>query len=894
MKTFIEKRLRIYEDELGRLVWVSSIFLALFFVMAIFRNYVDTAFLKRYDVDKIPLMLVINGFLTYFVLEVMRRFERKFSDPGLLAAFLAGYSLMVGCLLLAVKAGMSLAYPVLFQLLHVKDSVLLVYLWNIAGDLFDARQGKRLFPLVTVSQVLGTTLGNFSTDPIIHGFGIDSILVLSCLLSSSIALVLSLTGGIAAKRAATQARRVKAQSKKLTEIPALMKRYPIVRYLIVVGMIPNILLPIFTYQFSVVADSSFASEQSLATFLSYFRGSMTLVVFCMLLFMGRFYSRIGLANASLVQPVNFMAVFGALSLSFNIYAAAFGQCSIRLVQQAIAGPAGKILFNFVPGEVTAWSRVFVRGTVVKVGVVLGSLLTLALKPMVTQKQLSMMAFCIALYWLIEVLVFCKRYKASLKQVILEKRIDFDKMEENWAAAGMAHPIVAPMRNTDTGYEDEAEPSRDERLPRIDPEIALEMLDDADDLTRAKAAASFAVSRDPRAVTHLVEFLGDRDVVRRAAVESLIHYGESIHPLLESVLMESTRRVQQIILEVLRLSGQKNPDLLPFFAHQLMAAYNNLVAIKVLSVACESRAIEMLKMHLEEENRQIMGIIFHALWVNHADMRLMYEALHSSESSIAVEMLEATVDRSLTRYIVPLIDNIPLDMRIQLGRKLLPLMQIETVERILLHMTKRSDPTTKMLAVYAIGEHLKAPVFLPAVQPLLKDRDLQVRQVADYAIKRCMNKEPDMPEAIQRINTLRDFILFDGMGIRELQAIATIATWGQYQSGDIIVREGEVNPCLYLVIEGRIDTYRDHASPGERHLDSMGPWSFFGEVRLFTELPSEMTYIAAEPTEALILSKNQFHEIMKIYPQIGLNLCLFFALRLTFQLESSQEYQDKTE
>ncbi len=236
----------------------------------------ETAFLKRYDLDKIPLMLVINGFLTYLVLEIMRRFERKFPDPSLLAAFLAGYGLIVGCLFLAVRAGMSFAYPVLFQLLHVQDSVLLVYLWNIAGDLFDVRQGKRLFPLITVSQVLGTTLGNFSTDPIIHAFGMDSILVLFGIQCSLAALVLSRTGGSSLFRAVSEANRLKAQAVRPGEIPSLMKRYPIIRYLIILGMIPNILLPIFTYQFSVIADSSFASERSLATFLSYFRGLMTI------------------------------------------------------------------------------------------------------------------------------------------------------------------------------------------------------------------------------------------------------------------------------------------------------------------------------------------------------------------------------------------------------------------------------------------------------------------------------------------------------------------------------------------------------------------------------------------------------------------------------------------
>jgi hypothetical protein len=885
MKKLLQKKLRIYDDEFSGFIRLSLLFLVLFFVMGLFRNYVDTTFLKRYDVEKIPLMLVINGFLTYLVLEAMTRFGRTVPDSRMLAAFLAGSSILTGGLIFAVRAGMSFPYLILFQLLNITDTVLLVYLWNIAGDLFDSRQGKRLFPLITLSQVLGTTIGNFSTNRIIHFFGIDFILVVFCFLGFAIALSLSRTKRISLGKTAAPSFRGKDSSVKPAAIPSLMKRYPIIRYLIVLGLIPNLLLPIFTYQFSVIADGAFSSEQSLASFFGYFRGSMTLAVFVMLLFMGRFYSKVGMANSTLIQPVNFAAIFGSLALSFNIYTAAIGQCTIRLIQQTITGPASKILFGFVPGEVAAWSRVFVRGTVVKIGVVLGSLLTLSLQSIAPQKLLSIIAFSIALYWLIETLLFRKRYKSNLKQVLLEERVDFDKMEASWAGAGILYPTAVPAGDKEARPK-AAEPHANQ-LPEIDPETALRMLDDADELTRAKAAASFANNRDPRALSRLIELLEDRELVRRAAVDTLTHYGELIFPLLESMLMGSAQRTQQSILEILRLSGQKDPDFSAFFNHYLLEAYNNLVALKALTPAGGSSSVQMLKQHIEEENKQILSILFHALWVNHSDMRLIYEALHSSDLSIAVEMAEHTIGQEFAQYIVPLIDGIPLEIRIEHGRKVLPLLQQESVERILLHMLRRNDPLTKMLAAYTLGEYSPNLFLLPVLQPLLKDTDPRIRQVADYALSRCRKKESPMPVAIELINTLREFILFDGMGIRELQAIAAIAARERYKPGEIIMREGESNLCLFLLLEGRIDSYRDYAGAQKIYLKSYGPRSFFGEVRLFTELPCEETYIAAEPAEVFTLSKYHFQEIMKIYPQISYNLCLFFALRLTVHMETKE-------
>jgi CRP-like cAMP-binding protein len=40
-----------------------------------------------------------------------------------------------------------------------------------------------------------------------------------------------------------------------------------------------------------------------------------------------------------------------------------------------------------------------------------------------------------------------------------------------------------------------------------------------------------------------------------------------------------------------------------------------------------------------------------------------------------------------------------------------------------------------------------------------------------------------------------------------------------------------------------------------------------------------TCAAATPTDAYVLKHHQFQEIMRIYPQIGINLCRFFTMKL---------------
>ncbi|MCA1959942.1 MAG: HEAT repeat domain-containing protein [Desulfomonile sp.] len=881
MKQFLEKHLKIYAHEASAFLWLSLIFFSIFFVFAIFRNYVDTAFLKRYGPDSIPWMLVINGLLTFVVFGVADRLARRFTDDRLLFGILTFYAVAVTAIFFTVKADISLSYPILYQLLHLLDSMLLVYLWNMAGDLFDARQGKRVFPLITAAQVLGTTLGSFGTRPISRLVGEDETLLifgLACL-ATAVYMLRTAPGLIGRTQPKGKASKNTAPSKRLVEVPGLMKQFPIVRYLIITGLIPNILLPIFLYQFSVIANHTFASEQALMQFLSLFRGMTTLLTFVLLFFMGRLYSTMGLTNSSLVAPVNFAALFAGLAAFFNIYIASYGQFSAILIQRAIAGPVNKILFSIVPGELVAWSRTFIRGTVLKVGMLTGSLIMIVVKPVVDARPLALIAFVFAVYWVVETLLFRRHYRRILKQVIVEKEIDFDQIE----AVRTIDSGTAGMDLGRAEVEDRSERDIliDERkVPVIEPEVALKLLDDPSPATRADAARSFALNQDIRAVRTLIRLLEETDDrVRNAAIEALITYRGKIMPFLEVSLLESHPRVKQGILEVMRLSGVKDFEMIPFLGKQLTHAYGNLIAIRQFQSMNGCEGVAMLKECLEEINEEILRLIFYALWVQHADMRLMYQALRSETASIAVELVENSIHRNIAPYLIPLIDDIPLDEKIEKGRELLPLMRSDAPDRLLHILAESEDPLTRMLALFVVADCMCDPAFIPVIESRLTDEDQYVRQLARYALARCSNEVMDMPEIIDIVNKLKTFSIFEGMGIRELHAIATVLNVETFQPGDILIKENEENSSLYLLVSGSVEIYSGYGTPTQQLKVTLGEGSFLGDLSMFTRLPPNATCRAAEITEAYVLQHHRFVEIMKVYPQIGINLCRFFSLKL---------------
>lgn len=880
MKQLLEKYLKIYVHESSRFIWIAGIFFVIFFVFAIFRNYVDTAFLKRFGPQYIPWMLVINALLTFVILGLSNRLAHRFRDHHLLAGLLVICAVSVAGLFFLVKADFTICYPILYQILYLLDALLLVYLWNIAGDIFDARQGKRLFPLVTACQVLGTTLGSFSTKPITLVIGEDPTLLIFgavCLLAgiflarTGVAMV----GDVSPQKAATTAKRA---TKKLTEVPGLMSKFPIVRYLIITGLVPNILLPIFFYQFSVIANHTFASEQSLISFLSVFRGMTTLVTFVLLFFMGRLYSTMGLTNSSLVHPINFTVLFASLTAFFNIYVAAYGQFSVILIQRAIAGPVNKVLYSIIPDDLVAWSRTFIRGTVLKIGMLAGSLMMIGLKPVLEPRYFSIIAVLLGAWWVIETLAFRRHYKRILKQVIVEKEIDFDQIESVRAFDTGGGAVEIGHLSVEDRPDEAAAPDAVER-PSMPVEVALKLLDDPNPNVRADAVGTFAVKQDLRAVSRLVRSLGEpNDRVRNAAIEALMSYRDSVVPYLEVSLAEAGPREKQGILEVIRLSGTKDFDMIPFLGAELTKAYDLLIVLRRLEALDSSPSVEMLKDYLQDTYDDTLRLIFYALWVHHADMRLMYHALQSETASIAVEMVENSIQREIVPYLIPLIESVPLDEKIQKGRRLLPLIRSDTLERLLTILVASKDAVTAMLSLYVIAEVKPDASFTPVIEARMNGEEPNVLALAKYALARTRNEEAPMPEVIEMINKLKRFSIFEGMGIRELHAIATVISHERYKRGDIIIREGEDNSSIYLVVAGEVMIYDKYGTPDEKEKVKLGDGAFMGELSMFTRLPPNATCIAASDLECFVLRHHQFLEIMRVYPQIGINLCGFFSLK----------------
>jgi hypothetical protein len=123
---------------------------------------VDTLVLSRSGADILPTLYIGLGLvglvatLGYGIALSRSSSERFF--PGLLAVL----ALILAAEWLIALTGFEAIFPLVWISVYAAGLLLLTAIWTVGGFAFDARQAKRLFPLLTSAAIVGSLAGFLS------------------------------------------------------------------------------------------------------------------------------------------------------------------------------------------------------------------------------------------------------------------------------------------------------------------------------------------------------------------------------------------------------------------------------------------------------------------------------------------------------------------------------------------------------------------------------------------------------------------------------------------------------------------------------------------------------------------------------------------------------------
>jgi ATP/ADP translocase len=434
MRKLLGRWLKVYGDEIGLFLWSALLLFLIRNSTILFNNFAETAFLKRYGVAYLPIVYVVNSISTFFIMGFLAGLMRRIPGHRLLIYMLLFFGLSIAGLRFVIPLGFDLLYPLLFVLKAQYEILLALVFWNLANDLFTTRQSKRLFPLITAGGVLGGVIGSFATPFLAKVLFLDNLMLAY--------FCIALMGAMTAKRMGTRFPSLllseKEDKKKgskssiideIKEIIPLIKKSKLLKILIILTLMPNVVIPIVNYQFNFVIDKTFATEGGMLTFFGYFRGVLNIINLIILLFVGRIYSRWGLPVALMFHPFNYVLAFIAFLLRFDIFSAMYARISTNVLRTTINNPARAVLMGLFPQSYRTIILPFLRGTVVRIGILAGSGFIMISEGLIHPRYLSVVAVLFVGGWIVSTMVLKKGYSKIVSDLISKDMLDLKAIED---------------------------------------------------------------------------------------------------------------------------------------------------------------------------------------------------------------------------------------------------------------------------------------------------------------------------------------------------------------------------------------------------------------------------------------------------------------------------------
>lgn len=127
--------------------------------------------------------------------------------------------------------------------------------------------------------------------------------------------------------------------------------------------------------------------------------------------------------------------------------------------------------------------------------------------------------------------------------------------------------------------------------------------------------------------------------------------------------------------------------------------------------------------------------------------------------------------------------------------------------------------------------------------------------------------------------LRHIPLFEGFSASDADQIARLVATRRYRSKEVIVRQLDPGPELFVILEGHAKVISSGSEGRDTALDIVGPGEVFDEVSLLDGGPRSATIVTLTPCTMLVLHREPFMTFLERNPKVAIHLLQLVVRRL---------------
>jgi len=126
--------------------------------------------------------------------------------------------------------------------------------------------------------------------------------------------------------------------------------------------------------------------------------------------------------------------------------------------------------------------------------------------------------------------------------------------------------------------------------------------------------------------------------------------------------------------------------------------------------------------------------------------------------------------------------------------------------------------------------------------------------------------------------------FRNLSDEEIRLVDSACHEESYRPGELLFSEGSNADRFYIVMQGRVEVWKNYYEPRPDLLGVHGPGHFFGEMALVDELPRSATVVARDEVLTIFLYRDDFQALIRGHSSIALSV----MMSMSFLVRSSND------
>jgi AAA family ATP:ADP antiporter len=562
LKINFRQLLDIRPGEATRIGFMAAL---LFFLLAannVIKIVRDALFLSRFPITELPYVYLMAAAFAGVVITIYSRYTSNLSLSQVIVGshvFIIS-NVLIFWLLIAFYDFAWVLYA-FYIWSAIVGLVVVAQFWTLANDMFNLREGKRLFGILTAAGTLGAMTGGLGANfAVKFFFGTYQLLwFIVALFAGALGVVwfgIRENARAANNRAYVTASEIKEQDASGIFATLYSSRY--LQTMVALIFLSVIVSTLIDYQFKAAAKGAYPSTEALAGFFgSYYAWLSVVTVLAQLLLTGTLLIGLGLTPSLLVLPLTLFAG----SIGLLVWPGLFTATATRLAEASLRTSVNhsgvEILYLPIPDFIKKKVKVFLDVTVERLGDGTAAFIILFYTLFMGGSQVTLLSYFsigLILIWAAVVFMLQGGYMEALRRGLEFREMSLKEVRIDYAEKGTVEAVLKTLEEKD-------EPSvlfGLDLIEKLEPKDIMarlpgSLLRHSSPAVRTRAIKLFATRPDATTLNEISQMLQDKNKeVQAQAISAAcaIFKGDAIavvRPYLESPNPQVKRRAVECLL-----------------------------------------------------------------------------------------------------------------------------------------------------------------------------------------------------------------------------------------------------------------------------------------------------------------------------------------------------------